>query len=501
MTQNSLNNVQSPNSPQSQISPLAVANLASGGDIGTAPNTVDINSSFVLTQTTASQDVTLPDPTDTSPARLVVMQSSASSTVDFTFYSVTVSASDALSMSWNGSAWVVVSPPSSSTPTLPSFGEDNSITDGGTFTSASAIITTFTLPKAAKWQVTYNLYGNSSLIREATTDIQNLASSQQANSASGNLTPVAIPGSSFSTNTVFITTTASEMFRFVGDLNSSGTFTYRNNSTFGTATQGNSKILFREMNSTFEENNGITNGGTFTTSLIDIAGSTITIPSAGFWEVGYDVFGSQVSTGVFATIGLYDSSNNLIANSESEQALEVGTVASEQVSKNLYLTTTEPNEQFKLRGQTSAGIYTYRNSGTLGGINQGNSKVWFRKIENAFGQNSGFSGTFTTTEIDITGSDFRIPSAGTWLVTYNLTGSSSGNGDNAAVAIFDSSNTKVPNCTSNLTTYSAAAAGDMGFGNAVFITTTGGADYKLRGETTAGTCTFTNKSYVTWEKL
>lgn len=108
--QNSLNNAQSPNSSFSQRSSLAIANLVSGGNIGTAPNTVDINSSFILTQTTAAQVVTLPDPTDTTPARLVILESSSSSTVAFTFYGSTISPGDAISVQWNGSGWVLVSP-------------------------------------------------------------------------------------------------------------------------------------------------------------------------------------------------------------------------------------------------------------------------------------------------------------------------------------------------------------------------------------------------------
>lgn len=115
-TNNSTNNVQSPNSPQGQVAPLAVANLATGGNIGTAATTVNINSSFILTQTTAAQDVTLPDPTDASPSRLVVLQSSSSSTVSFTFYGVTVNASDVLSVNWDGAAWSVISPPATVAP-------------------------------------------------------------------------------------------------------------------------------------------------------------------------------------------------------------------------------------------------------------------------------------------------------------------------------------------------------------------------------------------------
>ncbi len=107
---NSTNNAQSPNSPLSQGAPQAVANLAAGGNIDTAPNSVDINSSFILTQMTSLQTVTLPDPTDTTPARLVILESSASSAVAFTFYGSTISPGDAISVQWNGSTWVLVSP-------------------------------------------------------------------------------------------------------------------------------------------------------------------------------------------------------------------------------------------------------------------------------------------------------------------------------------------------------------------------------------------------------
>jgi hypothetical protein len=83
---------------------LVIANLATGGSIGTAATTVDIASTFNINQTTASQVITLPTPTDaTAGDRLVVNNIG---TASFTIAGLLVPANSTANFSWTGTAWI-----------------------------------------------------------------------------------------------------------------------------------------------------------------------------------------------------------------------------------------------------------------------------------------------------------------------------------------------------------------------------------------------------------
>lgn len=86
---------------------LNIANLAVGGNIGTAPLTVDIASAFKLTQTTAGQAITLPAPTDTLAGDRVVLHSDPASTASFTAYGRNVDPGEFIDVFWNGTSWQV----------------------------------------------------------------------------------------------------------------------------------------------------------------------------------------------------------------------------------------------------------------------------------------------------------------------------------------------------------------------------------------------------------
>jgi hypothetical protein len=84
---------------------LAVANLASGGSVGIAPLTVDQYGSFLIDQTTASQTISLPSPSNPAIVRTAYLVNSGS--VSFNTVSGTsVAAGKAQGQLWNGSAWV-----------------------------------------------------------------------------------------------------------------------------------------------------------------------------------------------------------------------------------------------------------------------------------------------------------------------------------------------------------------------------------------------------------
>jgi hypothetical protein len=82
---------------------LAVANLAAGGPIGTAAATVDIYTTFNLTQTTANQTVTIPSPTDTTAGRIAYINNTG--TVGFTTLGVRIESGKSAQFIWNGTAW------------------------------------------------------------------------------------------------------------------------------------------------------------------------------------------------------------------------------------------------------------------------------------------------------------------------------------------------------------------------------------------------------------
>lgn len=88
-----------------ELPSVAVANLASGGSVGSAATTVDIADAVVLTQTTASQTVTFPNPTSATPIRRVTLVNVGTASV--TFYTATVAGGAAQAVIWTGTAWVL----------------------------------------------------------------------------------------------------------------------------------------------------------------------------------------------------------------------------------------------------------------------------------------------------------------------------------------------------------------------------------------------------------
>ncbi|MDO8336233.1 MAG: hypothetical protein Q7T74_05655, partial [Candidatus Saccharibacteria bacterium] len=94
------------NSASTLNSAQAIADDVNGGNIGaSAAVTVDVDTAFILTQTTAGQTMTLFTPTSASAGRLVYVTNSPSSTTSFSLYGVTLAAGATQSYVWNGSAW------------------------------------------------------------------------------------------------------------------------------------------------------------------------------------------------------------------------------------------------------------------------------------------------------------------------------------------------------------------------------------------------------------
>lgn len=85
---------------------IALSNFAANGALGTAATTVDITSTFVITQTTAGISLTLPTPTDaTAGDRLVVINGTASTT-GITVAGVPLAIGEQAIFTWSGTAWI-----------------------------------------------------------------------------------------------------------------------------------------------------------------------------------------------------------------------------------------------------------------------------------------------------------------------------------------------------------------------------------------------------------
>jgi hypothetical protein len=82
---------------------VEVADLAGGGPIGGAADTVDVAGQALVNQTTAGQTLTLPDPTDVTAGRRFTVSNVG--TVTFTILGVALLAGRSRDFVWTGEAW------------------------------------------------------------------------------------------------------------------------------------------------------------------------------------------------------------------------------------------------------------------------------------------------------------------------------------------------------------------------------------------------------------
>ena len=152
--QNQLGNT--PNSPSSTLAPVQIANLTVSGVMGTAALTVNVNSAFVITQTTANIIVTAPTPTAPIGSRTITLHNAILSTTSVFWYGINIAPGQSGDAFWNGATWSGVGAGSN---VLAEFGENNGITNAqivpATFTDVAG--SSFTLPNAGTWEVTYSL--------------------------------------------------------------------------------------------------------------------------------------------------------------------------------------------------------------------------------------------------------------------------------------------------------------------------------------------------------
>lgn len=86
---------------------LAVANLATGGSVGTAATTVDLYSTLFIGQTTAGQTLTIPNPTNTSNGRAISIYHKGTAAV--TILGRSIAAGVGVELLWDpvALAWVI----------------------------------------------------------------------------------------------------------------------------------------------------------------------------------------------------------------------------------------------------------------------------------------------------------------------------------------------------------------------------------------------------------
>jgi hypothetical protein len=91
------------NASSSLFTAITIANLPTGGNIGTAAATVDIATTFNVNQTTSLQTLSIPAPTVTTAGRIIYVSNVGS--VSFTMNGVLISPSNTAIFQWNGSTW------------------------------------------------------------------------------------------------------------------------------------------------------------------------------------------------------------------------------------------------------------------------------------------------------------------------------------------------------------------------------------------------------------
>jgi len=86
----------------------ALGNIT-GANIGAAAATVDIYTTFTITQTTAGITASILSPTDTTAGRIIYISNLPASTQTITVGGATLAPGTNASFIWNGSAWAATS--------------------------------------------------------------------------------------------------------------------------------------------------------------------------------------------------------------------------------------------------------------------------------------------------------------------------------------------------------------------------------------------------------
>lgn len=233
------------------------------------------------------------------------------------------------------------------------------------------------------------------------------------------------------------------------------------------------------------------NGARFCSATITQLGSTASLTNS-YLTISDLPTGGVITSG---TVDPYILGYN-VTQTTSGQSVSLPSPTTTTVNRIIYVNNTG-TAAFQINGFTvSAGqSQAFIWNGTAWSNFSNNTN---QNVISEYGENNSIvhGSTFTTTLADISGSNFTLPSAGTWEVYYSV------HGRNSAVAIsdisiYDSNNNLVPTSTSESTTYTAGYADGYQQSGKVIITTTAATSYKLRGITNGGTYTVQNLSQST----
>lgn len=126
---------------------IALGNFATGGSIGTAPNVIDGVSTIAIAQTTASQTLTAPNPTNTTVDHSFSILSTGSQA--FTIFSTVLSPGSGIMVTWEAvsGGYVVTGTASGSTALTITGGKTVAISNSLTFAGTDG--TTMTFPSTS----------------------------------------------------------------------------------------------------------------------------------------------------------------------------------------------------------------------------------------------------------------------------------------------------------------------------------------------------------------
>ena len=233
----------------------------------------------------------------------------------------------------------------------------------------------------------------------------------------------------------------------------------------------------------------LTDGSTFSTTLVDIAGSTFTLPVAGTYDVEYIVNGTSTLPNL-GTVALYTSADVLVPNTVSRQALFSDGI---QFQNRTQITITSATT-YKLKGITNAQTVTVLSSATHTSSTGSSKIVWNQigagavpmSLAGEYGINNSIIDTTnaTGTFADVTNGFITIPSAGTWVIRYSGAVTNANATGATLTRVVDNTNIVVAGTYSS---FQSSNAGDRGNTNGqAIVITSGSAVYKLQMATAGG---------------
>lgn len=130
---------------------LDIADLSTGGLIGTAANTVDVYSTFNIEQTTPGQSLSLPAPTVTTLSRTITVVNSG--TVEIKVLGTAIGAGSFGQYTWNASSWYPETTGSSMAYSASILSPRADASGIATTQASATTILTYNIPSAGTWRI------------------------------------------------------------------------------------------------------------------------------------------------------------------------------------------------------------------------------------------------------------------------------------------------------------------------------------------------------------